>query len=402
MVGPSLLPVFTGRPAWLSPVPTCAPPRRVPVPFIGLLLVLFLLLPSAVLAAQWRAAPEPSSAGLRHAPPPVPEGWVELRGLYVTVAGDPADYTTVERVLDHAETSVPRLARQMGVPAGPRITIRIAHTREQFRNLQPGTPPSWADATAWPHAGLIFLRAPRLRKGTAQPLTKVLDHEFTHVILGHAFGAREVPHWLQEGLAQYMAREYTPQLTRRMAQGVLGSSLSSLQELTSGFPQDPLRAQLAYAQSADLVAWLRNTYGEDSLRVIIRMLSRGEPVGAAFRAATGTSLEQVDHAWRSRLEQSPFWLSSVVGDSFWWVIGAVLIVVGGVLVRRRNRVRLARWEREEALRESLYQVTLDMHASREEGDRYAWDDERGRWGWESAGTGPEVSFSDRSTRYRVH
>ena len=296
---------------------------------------------------SWTAAPPQTFSHWDTPPPPFPEHWVQEQGLYALAGGDLADKAALRRVARHAEEAVPRLAQFLGLPTGKQLRIYLAHSQEQFAELQPGSPESWADATAYPQRALIFLRAPRVRPGTAKPLEQVLDHEITHVLLGQGFHGERVPRWLHEGLAQYAAREYTPELTRQIGRGMLGGNLLELEALVQGFPIDPMRARLAYAQSADLVAFLRNQYGEESLRVLVRQLAGGAPVGAAIRAATGRSILEVDRAWRARLQSSNLWLSPLGDDLIWWGLGGLLLVAGALRVRRRNRRRRAAMEREE-------------------------------------------------------
>ncbi len=286
-------------------------------------------------------------------PPPWPEHWVLREGLYATVGGDPADQAVVRRISRHVEEAVPRIAKQLGVPTGRTLRVYVAHSQDQFSAIQPGTPPSYADATAYPLRALVFLRAPRLRPGMAKPLEQVTDHEITHVLLEQRFHGEPVPRWLHEGLAQYVAKEYSEETTRALSRGVLGDSLYSLDYLVTGFPDDPLRAQLAYAQSADLVAFLRNEHGEDDLRELVRQLAIGTPVRAAFREATGQSMDEVDQAWRSRLQKSHLWFPPLVSDSMWFAVGGLVLFVGWLRVRRRNRERRAWMEREEALEREL-------------------------------------------------
>jgi hypothetical protein len=316
---------------------------------------LLLTQPQPALAAEMRAAP-PEGEVVVHAIPPFPEGWVIREGLYAVVGGDSRDKRTVDRLSAHAEEAVPRIANELGLPAGSRMRVYIAHTAEQFEKLQPGSPPRWADGTAWPHEALVFLKAPRLRPGTATSLEKVLDHETIHVVLGQSFGSRSVPRWLQEGLTQVLGKEYTPELTRRIARGMLGNRLLTLDDLTAGFPDDPIRAQLAYAESADLIAFLENEYGKESVQVLIQELAAGLSVRASFRGATGQGLDEIDQAWRARLARSNLWISALSDGKLWWGIGAVLLFAGGLAARRRRKRRLAVWEREEALRESFVRM----------------------------------------------
>jgi len=279
-------------------------------------------------------------------------------GLYGAVGGEPADRPAVHRVARHLEEAVPRIAGELDLPTGRKVRVYLCHTSEQFEGLQPGPIDPWADATSWPSAALIYLRAARLRPGTAKPLTQVLDHEVTHALLGQRFHAEPVPRWLHEGLAQLMAREYSPDTTRALERGSLGPGLMSLDDLVRGFPDDPLRAQVAYAQSADLVAYLRNTYGQQALQILVRRLAAGAPVRAAFREATGEGLDEIDQAWRARLQQSRLWAPALLDDNAWWLAAGLLLLGGYLRVKRRNRARRAWLEREEALREQMDQAWI--------------------------------------------
>jgi hypothetical protein len=292
--------------------------------------------------------------GLFAEPVPPPAGWRTVEGLYTRIHTHPDDLGTARVLADHADRSVPRLVQALGFPSGATIEVFLAPDTETFRTMQPGRPPEWADGTAWPNRGLVFLRSNRVRIGVDEPLTQVLDHELVHIILGRAFSPRPVPRWLQEGAAQLLARQYSPELTDRLASGLLGDSLLRLDEITRGFPKDAGRARLAYAQSADLVAHLQNTYGDDTLSKVTLGLARGHSVDRALRDATGSTAKELDTAWRSRLTASPMWLKPLVADSTLLAVTGLVFVVGGVLVRRRRREVLDRWEREEALHDAIY------------------------------------------------
>jgi hypothetical protein len=313
--------------------------------------------------------PPPSKAVLAlEAPPAFPEHWVAEEGLYAVVAGDPSDRAAVRRVAQHVEEAVPRIAEQLDLPTGRRLRVYVAHSQAEFEALQPGRPESWVDATAYPHRALIFLRAPRVRPGTAKPLEQVVDHEITHVLVEQSFHGAPVPRWLHEGLAQVVAREFDQEVTKAISQGMLGDGLISLDSLVEGFPHDPLRARLAYAQSADLVAFIRNEYGLEALQLLLREMAAGTPVRAAFRHATGKSLEQVDGAWRARLQRSQLWFPPLVSDSVWFALGGFVLFGGWLRVRRRNRERRAWLEREEALHRQLEALWLEREATRAQDD----------------------------------
>jgi hypothetical protein len=285
--------------------------------------------------------------------PEPPAGWKSQRGVYAQVHTDPADVAQGRRLLQHAEAAVPRLAAALGLAPGRTIEIYLSPDQKTFDTMQPGEPPGWADGTAWPSRGLIYLRSPRVRPGDAAPLEQVLDHELVHIILGRAFLPRAVPRWLQEGAAQLFAGEIKPEMTERIGLGMLTGGLIPLEDLTRGFPDDPLRAQLAYAESADFVAWLKSTYGEEALHTVILGLSQGRPPAATLREATGKSLQELNDEWRDRLSASGLWLRPLVSDSALFGVGAVLMVLGYLRKRKKSQDRMERWTREDALQDKL-------------------------------------------------
>lgn len=285
----------------------------------------------------------------------LPGNWSTNFGASTVVHSAPEHARIARRLARHADEAIPELAAELGLPVGQRIRVILAPDQASFRSLQPGNSPAWADGTAWPLHGLIYLRAPELRRGDAAPLEQVLNHELVHVMLGRAFAPRQVPHWLQEGTAKVLAEEVRPEQTGLLAAGTLGDdNLLSLDSLTNAWPNDPVRAQLAYVQSAHLVAFLRNTYGQDAFREMVRRMARGDTVDAALLSATGKSTRQIDRAWRARLASSPLWIQQVFNDTTLLGLGGIALVVGWVSVRRRRRAQLAGWERQEALQDAIY------------------------------------------------
>lgn len=314
---------------------------------LGAALALGTPIGSAALAADgptMQAAPEPI-----HTKPTVPPpagGWWTEEGLYARVSGAPEDRATVRRLADHAARAVPALADRLGVPAGGTVEIYLAPSQADFGRMQPGAPPEWADGTAWPSHGLIFLRAPSARPGTAEPLETVLDHELVHVLLGRAFAPRPVPRWLQEGLAQYYAGEIGPEEAQALFTARLGGEVS-LARLAGGFRGDPIQARAAYAASADLVAFVAGRHGESAIRALVARMAVGQGLEEALSGATGVPAADLEAAWRRRWEGPLPWIAALAREEVFWGVAAGLFVVGFLRVRGRTRRRLERMEDED-------------------------------------------------------
>lgn len=334
---------------------------RVATLMIAAGLVLGVGAPSSGVAAEWVA----SAAAPEEPPeiPAVPVDWETAHGPFVRVHGASHQYATVLRLARHASESLPRLALELGVPIGDTVHIYVSPSDKHFRSLQPGRAPTWADATAYPGLGAIFMRGPGARPATDEPLEQVLDHELVHILLGRAFAPARVPDWVQEGVAQVAAHQNGPHTTQTLARGMALGGPIALESLTRGFPADPARAQLAYAQSADFIEWIRVTHGADALQVLIAELAAGRSVDGALYRATGQFLPDVEAAYRATLSSGiPLGLSWATSTDAVFAVGGILLLIGGVARRRQFHRRLAEMEAEEALVDELIAA---MRADRE-------------------------------------
>ena len=354
---------------------------------LSLLLSLRLMLaPAHADTPPAPALAAPTSAGPASAHPAAqaPEGWITAEGPWLRVHAAPGDQRVADRLVTAGSRQLPSLSARLGLPIGGPglgpVEVYLAPTERQFRTLQPGATPDWADGTAWPRQGLVFLRSPAIRSGTAAPLEQVLTHELAHVLVGRAFikppgerGLADPPRWLQEGVALYLAGEVTldrQELLRRQLPG----ALLSFAQLDEGFPDDPLTAQLAYAQSGDLIAMIAAERGEAAIGVLIRELAAGEPMPVALRRATGESPIRLEERWRARWSD-PWQKIPPLGELALYVAGIGAMGVALWRLRRRQARILARWEQEEALqdarREEIRRVE-EARRARSHARRVAW------------------------------
>lgn len=315
---------------------------------LKLLALLFVLVGPAF------AAPVPemrASAPMEDAwaPPSLPDGFVELPGAAFTIAGPADQIATLDRLAKHGAHSVLTLSEQLGVPLGGPIHVYMAADDVTFARLQPGLPPAWADGTAWPKHGVIFLRTPDSRGGLARPLEQVLDHELVHVLVGRAFLPAHPPTWLQEGLAQVYAGEVGADHVARLRRGLLHGGAIPLRELVARFPADAMRADLAYAESADVVLWLRGEHGDAGVAELIATAARTGSAATALHAVTGLSLADLDAAWAERLAFTPSVLFDAANlEAIVYAAGGVGLLFVGWQRRRARNARLADWRAQDA------------------------------------------------------
>lgn len=197
-------------------------------------------------------------------------------------------------------------------------------------------------AYARPEEGLIVLFLAPIRT-SGIPIASVLKHEVCHLLLHDAVGVDRLPRWLDEGIAQWVSGGFSELAAPRRPFFLPGAILSGtdipLGELVSRFPGTERDVRLAYEKSRSVVETLLETGGVERLSLLLRALSRGDPVEKAFRNVYGTTLEEFEAAWKRRVTGIAGWLfylSSYLYEILFFV-GALAAVAGFIRYLRKKR-----------------------------------------------------------------
>jgi tetratricopeptide (TPR) repeat protein len=127
-------------------------------------------------------------------------------------------------------------------------------------------------------------------------LIETARHELVHAYVA-ALGARSIPAWLNEGLAQWLAPEAGGRaLAVQRARALLSDGelfpLADLQSTIAAWDDDS-KIRRAYAQSLAFVAWLHDWYGERLLFELVMGATEGKTVAETFRAKLFLELDDV-------------------------------------------------------------------------------------------------------------
>ena len=143
-------------------------------------------------------------------------------------------------------------------------------------------------------------------------LRVTLKHELCHLLLHERVKDRNIPRWLDEGIAQLVSGTYgefigvnNPQINRLSRQA---GGLISLRDLTNSFPSRPTALLLAYAQSRDFLKYITDEYGIESIHRILMAMGEGLSIDQAIRGATGLSLNALELKWRQAVQKDDTWL----------------------------------------------------------------------------------------------
>ena len=290
----------------------------------------------------------------REAIPPVPSSYITKDLGWLQLSYPPAADERVASLVRDADAVKADLQATLGQPVLSRVTVRVAPTVADMARLAPADapPPEYASGVAYNGLHLVLLSMLAPRGGDAVDLDEVFRHELAHVALEDAVLGKHVPIWFNEGLAISLSGELAMMRTKTLWNATLSGTLIPLADLDRSFPHDNFEVSIAYAESADFMRFL--TRKSDRLRfaAMIDRVREGQPFERAVSEAYGADLRRLEFEWRDDLQQRFSVIPVLTGGGLIWVL-----VIGGLVfayVRRRRRAKLilARWEREEAIEDA--------------------------------------------------
>jgi Peptidase MA superfamily len=273
----------------------------------------------------------------------IDDGWLVLefpssvRDRATSLAADAEEFRT-------------HIAGDLGQPVLDHALVRIARDPEQMKALAPeGAPvPVYASGVAWPalHLAILSMQAPRTWEATDLP--EISRHELMHLALWDAVGGRHVPRWFDEGLAVHESGEAWTARLQTLWQATLAKSLAPFDDLDRGFPAEGSEAGIAYAESADVVRFLMRDDDRARFGSLVQRVRAGTAFDRALGDAYDTDLRKLEYEWRLDVSHRFGLLPAVTGGTALWGLISVLAVVAFVKRRRRAKLKLEQWAREEA------------------------------------------------------
>jgi len=251
----------------------------------------------------------------------------------------------VEKLL---EESAAEMAGRLGLEKIATIRVYLASGEEMYRILHEGKIPDWGAAfseLASQTLGInvdLVLRSPR-------PLTIVVRHELSHLLLAQRVGNAPVPTWFMEGLAMIEAHEWTFSDEWHFMTMIGRRNLPYLEQLNGPFPGPADEASLYYGLSYVAVEELLRDR-PDALMTLTAFLRDTGDFNGAFMSTFG----QTPYDFGSRLYVATYKKYKTPGVILnaapYWLGFALLFVAVYAVKRVRTRRTLERWEEDEARR----------------------------------------------------
>lgn len=212
---------------------------------------------------------------------------IEVGDFFTVSFEGPADAELAAKALDSLNRAYWRICDVFGT-FPPKSVPVVLYTREQFRDITRS--PEWAAAA---YDGLI--RVPMRGAGEkGEDLDRVLAHEFSHALI-RSLATRNLPTWLNEGLASVLESDDLDWATRTVAKA---GRMPSLRRLAAPFAKlSGEDAQLAYAASAVAARRLLDNAGGVAIANLLRDLGEGVDFEAAFLRRMHRSLADFESSF---------------------------------------------------------------------------------------------------------
>lgn len=264
--------------------------------------------------------------------------WQTLQEAPLTLHWVTGDATSMVSAMDVAREALQALSEAFQIPITEPLDLYIYPSVSDLQSALRLGGREWVGGDAQPELGVALLAIPP-SSGAYTQMQRDIPHELAHLILYRytgSYGYTALPGWLLEGLPSNFEQRPDPSYAVTLAQARQEGRLIPLNSLCGSFPLDRDQALLAYAESASVTWYLRQTYGWSGIRELLDAYADGRGCAEGLQAI-GSDLPTLERDWRVWLEQG-----GETGDEnqqFWVAVGILardiapwLLLVGVLLL----------------------------------------------------------------------
>lgn len=266
-----------------------------------------------------------------------------------------------------------QITRELGIESEEPLVIRIGRDPEEMAALAPigSPPPAYATGVTYRGLGLILLTLTAPETWERPNMRQVLRHELSHVALELATNGRALPTWFIEGVAIHQAKEQSFERTRVLGEAAFAGNLLDLDDLSRSFPRKQFQVNLAYAQSADVVAFLfeDDPHGTRFHR-LLASIRGGSAFDVALMDAFSLSPMSLEREWKMQAQERFRYMPIIAIGSGAWALVGVLLIVAYFRHKSTQKKTLERWAKEEAAVDSLMLAAEEERAAHEAAHRF--------------------------------
>ncbi|MFH1699823.1 MAG: peptidase MA family metallohydrolase [Candidatus Zixiibacteriota bacterium] len=255
-----------------------------------------------------------------------------------------ADITYDSIIVDTAiKSTAVHFENLAGAAKHDSLTIYLVNSDDAFDSLVGSAMPDWGAGVAIPHRRIIVIKSPSYFPGE-KSLYELTVHEYAHILLSRRVGHRQLPRWINEGMAMYLSAEWgwSDNLSMSWA-SVMGWTIP-LRQIEKLNRFSPGKAETGYAESYLAFKYFLDTYGKSSLVIFIDSIKSGRSYDDAFIDAIGANYFGFEKEFSEFLATRYNLISLIFNSNLLWLILAAIIVIGFIISRIKRKSRMEKLE----------------------------------------------------------
>ena len=211
-------------------------------------------------------------------------------------------------IMTEAQNALKIIASNTGASPNKTVNISVYTSTQDYQASVLGAP-EWSGGEEVSQYNAIYVI---IEPGNISAELPAVDHELTHVVVNQIIynPYNGIPFWLNEGLAvhiQFFGVTLPSQFTTPLATAITGNSLITVRSLSDPFSAYPDKANLSYAESVSIVAYLINQYGSSKMNQLLDTFQQGSSYDGALQTIYGFNMDGLFTQWKA-------WLSSNTGN----------------------------------------------------------------------------------------
>ena len=188
--------------------------------------------------------------------------------------------------------------RDLGVPLSGKIVV-LLYDQEVFDRAV--KPRHWSGALFDGKIRIPLAKGDENKPATSRFLKKLIRHELSHVFV-YEIGGKNVPLWMQEGIAQYEENRVSRILIDNFHDAFARGKIFSITDLERGerLFKDDKSVLTFYQESFLYITFMNKRYGFYKVREILKAIGKGETFDSAMVLVLNISPEDLDqqfHSW---------------------------------------------------------------------------------------------------------
>jgi|GEM_PF-1678517 len=276
-----------------------------------------------------------------------PAAMDSLRVEWGTVFFVPREEALARSTARKVSGTLKHIDQEMQLASRGPFTVVIASSKEAYTTYS-GHLPDWSAGATDLSRNRVILKSPRLGRTSIWDYDQTLRHEVMHIVLGQNVDPTRIPRWLNEGLAMIAGGQQSLHQVYTLSQAVVRDDLISLGELERILQFDRPKATLAYAECVSAVRFLQSQFPPGTLQAIFARMNRSDNSFArVFEEETGLPMTYFEYHWQEHLTSKYRWITMMGSDTTLWIFFTLLVIVGYLLLRWRNRKKMQAWQEEE-------------------------------------------------------